>query len=287
MSFIETPTFPLLPSYGASGGPEFKTEVVQLNSGWEQRNPNWNEARSRYTIALPLQAADLATLIAWFRSVRGRAHGFRLRDWTDYQCDVTTGRVGAGVGSGLPTYQLFKHYTAGSLSSDRTISKPQYLAAIALYRNAVLQTAGAGAGNYALDTTTGVVTFVADLSQNVTAVTINANPVITLAAALTGLIAGSKLYLTGLGGSVSGVLNGLAHSILSVSGAQYTIATSTLGLAYSSGGIGRKYAQATDALTWAGQFDVPVRFDTDYADLQIEGPNFNRGQSLTLVEIRV
>lgn len=293
ISFIETPRFPDFIAMGAVGGPGYKTDVVEVDSGDEQRNARWDQARARYIVELPMVDADRATLLAFFRSMKGRAYGFRLKDWADYQIDLTNGVLGTtgsgGSGgaapNGMPTYQLYKYYVQGLLNEYRIIQKP-VSGQVAVYRNAVAQTLGASAGNYAVDSTTGIVTFVADASANVSAVTISATPVITLAGALTGLVIGGKLYLTGLGGTVGNVLNGLAHSITNVSGAQYTISTSTAGLAYTAGGTGRKYPQPTETLAWVGLFDVPVRFDTDELQLTIETQHLYRAQQIPLIEIR-
>jgi uncharacterized protein (TIGR02217 family) len=283
-TFVETPRFPEFIAYGAVGGPGYKTDIVEVDSGGEQRNPRWDQARARYTVEMPLVDPNRATLIAFFRAMKGRAYGFRLKDWSDYQCDLTNGTLGLSVPTGLPTYQLYKLYSQG-LTEYRLIKKP-VSGQVAVYRGGVLQTLGAGAGNYAVDTTTGIVTFVADATANVNAVTISATPVITLASALSGLAIGGKLYLTGLGGTVGNVLNGLAHSVTNVSGAQYTISTSTVGLAYTSGGSGRKYPQPSETLAWVGEFDVPVRFDNDELQLTIEKQQVYRAQQIALVEIR-
>ena len=40
-AFLETPRFPTALAYGARGGPKFKTNIVQLASGREQRNVVW------------------------------------------------------------------------------------------------------------------------------------------------------------------------------------------------------------------------------------------------------
>ena len=48
--FLEDPPFPARIAYGARGGPEFKTRVVTLASGFEQRNIDWERARGRWTI---------------------------------------------------------------------------------------------------------------------------------------------------------------------------------------------------------------------------------------------
>ena len=84
-SFIETPRFPENVSYGASGGPAFKTDVVIVNSGFEQRNQVWAKARASYDVSHAAREKTLMeTLVAFFRSVRGRAIGFRFKDWQDF-----------------------------------------------------------------------------------------------------------------------------------------------------------------------------------------------------------
>lgn len=286
MSFIETPAFPQTISYGAVGGPEYKTDVVEIDSGYEQRNVRWSQSRNKYKISMPLTGTGKDDLIAWFRAVKGRGHGFRLKDWSDYLVTVSNGRMGTSPnGAGAPANQLTKYYATGALDEYRLIRKP-IVGTVQVFRGGVLQTAGVGAGNYALDTTTGIVTFVADATANVTNVSIASNAVITLSASV-GVSGSGKLYLSGITGSVGTVLNGIAHTILGGSTTVITIATSTLGLAYVSGGTAGKYAQPTEALTWSGQFDVPVRFDADYLGLLLEGPPVYRGEEMLLTEIRV
>ena len=45
MAFVEV-QFPTDISYGSSGGPEYATDIVATNSGYEQRNINWAQARA-------------------------------------------------------------------------------------------------------------------------------------------------------------------------------------------------------------------------------------------------
>ena len=297
MAFLETPRFPFCISYGAVGGPEFATDIVEMNSGVEQRNVRWSQARNRYSVEFPLVDGAWAELLAWFRSVRGRADGFRLRDWADYQVSIDEGRLGMGANaSGMAVYQLYKYYSSGgALEEYRKISKPAADAPLTIYRGGVLQTAGAGAGNYALDPTTGTVTFVADASAAASAITVGTTTTVVLSANL-GLIAGQQLYLLNFAGADAALVNGLAHPILSVSGAgpyTFVLDTDTAGTAITLGsGVGRKYAQAGETLAWAGTFDVPVRFESDYAAVLVqsgtrEGPNVYRVQNMSLVELRI
>jgi uncharacterized protein (TIGR02217 family) len=149
MGFVEI-QFPTDISYGSSGGPEYATDVVASSSGYEQRNVNWAEARARYNVAHGVKTkAQLDTLIAFFRARKGRAYGFRFKDWTDYQANATL-----GVGDGIKTqYQLIKTYNSGAVTETRTITKP-VSGSVQVYKNAVLQTTGV-----TVDTARGTVTF--------------------------------------------------------------------------------------------------------------------------------
>lgn len=166
--FLETPRFPEQISYWMTGGPRYNTYVVGALGGFEKRNINWSSSRAKYNLSeglLAMQNSGLltqqvvSTVIAYFRAVKGMAYGFRLKDWTDFTADNTTGRLGtSGLGTGTATYQLYKHYTAGALSDDRPIKKP--VAGVIVYKNGTPVTYGSGAGQITLDTTTGIVTFV-------------------------------------------------------------------------------------------------------------------------------
>ena len=150
MGFVET-QFPTDIAYGSSGGPEYATDVVVSSSGYEQRNVNWAQARARYNVAHGVKTkAQLDALIAFFRARKGRAYGFRFKDWTDYQASLQT----LGTADGIATqFQLMKNYVSGSILEPRTIKKP-VAGTVQVYKNAVLQTSGVS-----VDTTTGLVTF--------------------------------------------------------------------------------------------------------------------------------
>lgn len=150
MAFIET-RFPADISYGSAGGPEYSTDIVITQGGYEQRNINWGASRARYNAAYGVRTqAQLDALIAFFRARKGRADGFRFKDWTDYR--VSGGAIGTGDGS-TTQFQLVKLYTSGAVTETRAIKKP-VSGSIAIYKNAVLQTTG-----YSVSTITGMVTF--------------------------------------------------------------------------------------------------------------------------------
>jgi uncharacterized protein (TIGR02217 family) len=114
--------FPDNIAYGATGGPEFATTVVVTGAGHEQRNVDWAEARGRWDVASGLKKqAQIDELIAFFRARRGKAYGFRFKDWTDYK--ATRQLLGTGDDA-LTQFQLVKLYPSGSVSEVRTITKP-------------------------------------------------------------------------------------------------------------------------------------------------------------------
>jgi uncharacterized protein (TIGR02217 family) len=152
--------FPVGISYGAVGGPGFHTTVLTLVSGYEQRNMDWSRARATYDVAQGLKTqAELNTLIRFFMSRRGKAFGFRFKDWSDYQ--VPNWRRVPGDIEALPvmfttdgvtrTFQIVKNY--GDLVGNylRNIRKP-------VPGTVQLTANGVASSNFTVDLTTGIVT---------------------------------------------------------------------------------------------------------------------------------
>ena len=85
MNFHEV-RFPAGLSFGSVGGPERRTEIVTLNSGFEERNSPWEHARRRYDAGVAMRSADdLETVVSFFEALGGRLYGFRWKDWCDYK----------------------------------------------------------------------------------------------------------------------------------------------------------------------------------------------------------
>ena len=158
MSFVET-QFPTDIAYGSSGGPVYLTDIVETVSGHEQRNVSWSVARARYNVAHGVKTqTQLDELIAFFRARKGRANGFRFKDWTDYQA---TGQA-IGTGDGATTvFQLVKSYSSGGITETRTITKP-VSGTVSIYLDSVLQASGV-----TVDTTNGQITFTTAPSADV------------------------------------------------------------------------------------------------------------------------
>jgi uncharacterized protein (TIGR02217 family) len=151
MSGFHSVRFPPDISYGASGGPGYRTTVITTVSGHERRNSSWAAARGRWNVAHGLKKREqVAELIAFFRARRGRAYGFRFKDWSDYQALAQP--IGAGNGS-LKTFQLVKTYASGGVIETRVITKP-VPGTVKMYLNGASATHGVS-----VNTSTGVVTF--------------------------------------------------------------------------------------------------------------------------------
>lgn len=130
MGFHEV-RFPVALSFGSSGGPERRTEIVTLTNGYEERNTPWEHSRRRYDAGIGLRSlADLETVVSFFEARRGQLHGFRWKDWTDWTSGthgevpaVTDQRIGTGDG-GTRIFQLSKNYKDAAGSYRRPIRKP-------------------------------------------------------------------------------------------------------------------------------------------------------------------
>lgn len=148
MSFHEV-QFPSDVSYGATGGPTYSTSIVMSDSGYEQRNINWAEARGKWNVAQGVKEDDQAAeLVKFFRARKGRAYGFRFKDWTDYQAVEQP----AGLISGETVkHQLRKQYQSGPRTEVRIITKP-------VAGTLTLTDDGSPRTDWTLDTTTGIIT---------------------------------------------------------------------------------------------------------------------------------
>ncbi|TCP58369.1 uncharacterized protein (TIGR02217 family) [Rhodovulum bhavnagarense] len=159
MTFHEV-RFPDNISRGARGGPERRTQIVELGSGDEERNASWANSRRRYDVAYGIRRVDdLAAVVAFFEARNGRLHGFRFKDWGDHKSCLpsqtplpTDQAIGTGDGT-MTAFQLMKRYASGSQTWNRTITKP-VAGTVRVALDGTEQPTG-----WSVDTATGVVTF--------------------------------------------------------------------------------------------------------------------------------
>ena len=154
--------FPTAISRGAHGGPERRTDIVTLGSGFEERNSRWADSRRAYNAGYGVKSLDdLHAVIAFFEERRGRLYGFRWRDHADWKSCAPEGTPSAldqriGTGDGTTTsYQLVKIYGAAFAPWTRTIAKP-VAGTVLVAVGGATRTPGT---HYTLDAASGAVTF--------------------------------------------------------------------------------------------------------------------------------
>lgn len=255
MSFFEV-QFPTNISIGAVGGPEFSTHVVAIDSGFEQRNQRWETSRLKFDVSHGVRTiAEMKQLVAFFRMVKGKAHGFRFKDFTDYTVDTTEGRFAKDVvdaepslyASGEKKYQLYKTYEFSSNYTNRIIRKP-VAGTVKVYVDGVQSTA------YSLDTTTGVLTWndsvgtssgtIYSLNYAITDITRSTTTTITVSGTH-AIAAGDRIFLTGIGGTTQ--LNNNYYTVQSVGASTIVINVNSSAYgAYTSGGSVQRHVVTSE-----------------------------------------
>lgn len=169
MSFDEV-RFPLDIAHGASGGPERRTDIVSLSSGYEERNGVWANSRRSWDVGYGVKTLDqLSRVTAFFEARNAQLYGFRFRDPMDHKSSEPLQAItpidqpiGTGTGSSA-SYQLVKVYRGGAGRSwTREIKKP-------VQGTVRIAVAGVETTSFTVNTVTGVVTLSATNGAAVTA----------------------------------------------------------------------------------------------------------------------
>ena len=276
--------FPDDVSYGSSVGPAYSTVVAQTGSGFESVISNWAAAKHRYNVGYGLRKIEtIETVIAFFHAVRGRAFGFRYKDWADYKScadaatpAATNQLLGTGDGSDT-TFQLQKTYTYLTESYARTITKPVTGTTLVSIQNVTDP-------RWTVSTVTGIVTFSANITKTVTAITNAATAQVT--ATGHGLSIGWTVHFSSVSGMTQ--INGKRAAVASIVDADnFTISLNTTAYsAYTSGGSVNTIPQTSEEVRAGFEFDVPVRFESDLLSVSLD--NLKVGAAdVMLVEVRL
>ena len=160
MTFHEI-RFPTAIAFHSTGGPERKTEIVALGSGFEERNGVWANSRRRYDVGSGVKTlADLHSVVAFFEARMGRLYAFRFKDFLDFKSCAPSAELSPAdqhiaTGDGTAkTFQLTKTYASGPSAWTRIVRKP-VAGTLRMALAGVEQSSG-----WSADTTTGLVTFV-------------------------------------------------------------------------------------------------------------------------------
>lgn len=119
--------FPLGVSFGATGGPEWKNEILTLVSGHEKRNARWAHSRRHYDAGTGIRSlVDLRQVLSFFEARRGSLYAFRFHDPFDNKSSSHNAEISAFdqrqfVSDGqTDSFQLVKNYE----DYIRPITKP-------------------------------------------------------------------------------------------------------------------------------------------------------------------
>jgi uncharacterized protein (TIGR02217 family) len=143
---------------GAEGGPGFNTTVLKLSSGYERRNINWERELGEWDIAYGIQhKEDLDAVMNFFYVRRGKAYGFRFKDWSDFEIGATGSPHTIATGDGATAaHQVYKTYTDAGGTFQRKITRLDPDFPIQVYVDGVLKTLTT---HYTVDYDTGIITF--------------------------------------------------------------------------------------------------------------------------------
>lgn len=121
MTFVNAP-LPVEIEQGAQGGPMFKTSIIELSSGHEQRNEEWSNTRAEWNVSIGIERkTDFMAVIAHFMARRGQSITWPFKDWSDYQAV----EVLIGIGDGAEdTFQLLQEYLDTAVTYTRKITRP-------------------------------------------------------------------------------------------------------------------------------------------------------------------
>lgn len=241
----------------------------------------------RFSIAYQLERDILQdTVLNLYHRAFGKFAGFRAKNFDDFSTaanhrnppsalDQSLNLVTAGV------YQLRKRYGTDKTGiavgfPERTIYKP-------VANTTLLAVAGLAvpANGYTVNTINGQVTFSANKTAIITAISKASNAVISCAGHT--FLANENVHISGVAGMTQ--INGLRANIISiVAGVSITVnINSTAFDVYASGGIANTRPQTGEAVTGGCEYDFPVRFDSDISVVQ--NHKTSRSVSFDLVEL--
>jgi uncharacterized protein (TIGR02217 family) len=274
--------------YGSSYQDDYAVNVVRTAGGQEYRSLVHPYPIRRFDVSYMLDAATTyAELMGVYHRAHGQFAGFRARCFDEWSTNGAKGTPTAldnpllAVVSGT-SYQLAKRY-----GTDKAAGASGY--AVRLLKKPVSNTTKiavsgvelASTGNWSVDTTSGIVTFL-QRAQPVYGISKESSAVVTL---VSGHLfsPGMSVYFGGVSGMTQ--INGLRGIITNSD--VYTITVNINSSAFStwtSGGTVQKHPYSSEVVTGGCEFDFPVRFATALPVGQ-DYPGYRPVDGVSLVEL--
>lgn len=249
---------------GSSYVDDYAVDIVTTSGGQEYRSLVHPFPVRKFDVSYLLDNNQTyAELQAIYHRAHGRFAGFRARCFDEWSSNGRTGTptafdqpmglVSAGV------YQLRKLYgtdkAAGATGyAYREIRKP-----VSGTVRVAIGATEIRADDWSVDATTGRVTFDADKTTAITAITKAASAVLTVGA--NSFAVGESVQVSGVVGMTD--INGTRALVTARDTTTITVAiNSTAFSSYISGGVVHTRPQAGESVTAGFEFDFPVRFNT-------------------------
>ena len=261
-AFLED-VLPVNVRMGASYTDGYEVEITTTASGAEYRKLTHPFPVRSFHVNFTMLRDDLASqVLALYHRAYGTYAGFRVKcvdDFSTYQdrgvptaFDYTLTLVSTGV------YQLVKGYGTGGTPLGiglpyRNLYKP-VAGTTVVGVNSVAPTLG-----WSVATTTGLVTFDANKTRAITAISKAVQAVVTCAGHT--FVAGESVHFTGVVGMTE--INGRRGKVLSTLAGSITVDINSSGFSnYTSGGTANTRPQAGEVGSGGCYFDLPCRFNS-------------------------
>lgn len=273
---------------GASYSDQFAVEITQTASGSEYRRLVHPFPVRVYNVFYTQQTANLwSDILALYYRSYGMFAGFRVKALDDY---TTNSRISAptatdqtiAVVTAGTVYQLQVKYGTGGTPLSigepvRTIFKP----VASTTKVAIGTLEQATPTMWSVSTTTGRVTFAANKTRTITAITQAASAVVTVGSHTFAI--NESVYFSSVVGMTQ--INGLRGMITATGATTITVAiNSTAFTAYSSGGTINTNPQTGEIVKGGCEFDIPCRFNSRI-DVTSLAPGVRESSQIEIIEL--
>lgn len=248
---------------GSSWSNRHAAEIVQTANGNEYRRLRHPYVEAMMEIDLvKLRDAMLSQIVEFNHKTNGSYRAFRVKHPIDYSTNNYVGVPSAydqrmqKISTGV--YQLMRWYgdSLDDQCARRRIRKP-VVGSVLVGVNGEPYSSSL----YSLDNTTGIVTFNANKSGTISAITKATSAVITIGTHT--ILVGESVYITGVLGMTQ--INDQRAIVIAKTTSTITVdINSTAYSTYTSGGtVNTQPNDQVEAITAGCYFDVPMRFDAD------------------------
>ena len=273
---------------GASYSDEYRVEITQTASGSEHRRLVHPYPIRVYNIMYTQQTATLwDQVLALYHRAYGMFAGFRVKALDDYTTNARTAAPTAtdqtlGIITAGTIYQLQTKYGTGGTPLSigepvRTIFKP----VASTTKVAIGTLEQPTPAMWSVSTTTGRVTFAANKTRSITAITKAASAVVTVGSHT--FVTGETVHFSGVAGMTQ--INGLRGTITNTGATDITVSINSTGFStYTSGGTVNTNPQTGETVKGGCEFDIPCRFNSRI-DVTSLAPGVRESSQIEIIEL--